>query len=278
MTVEFSAFTLLMSIYSGTESTEFDRCLKSIVSQSRLPKLCVIVLDGPVSDAAISVLDSFENDLRINRVVLEDNKGLGHALDRGLKECQTDLVARMDSDDICCPDRFEKQLRFLSNNPEVMVLGGAQKETIVNSNREANIRQLPLQHEDIKKFAKYRNPMNHPTVMFRRRAVLEVGGYEPFDLLEDYYLWMRMIIHGHKLANLPDVMVESHVNYKFYRRRGGMRYVKSELRLAKQFRKMGAHSLIETTIFLLTRLPLRLISGRWRAMAYTHVLRGYSAV
>lgn len=262
-----------MSIYHGTDADELAECLESVKQQTVKPSETVIVFDGPVSARVQEVVESYNIPLAITRVRLETNEGLGAALQAGLLECQWNLVARIDCDDKCSSGRFEKQLDFMRHNVDIDVLGGAQAESSSDFPNRAIVRRLPHSHPDIARFAKFRNPINHPTVIFRKRSVLAVGGYRPFDLLEDYYLWVRMIRAGFKFANLPDVLVESCVDHSFYRRRGGARYIASEVRLAREFLRMGFQNRFEYLLFLSSRIPMRLVSPRMRDTLYRLVLR-----
>ena len=118
-------------------------------------------------------------------VKLEHNVGLGDALAIGIKKCTYDLVARMDSDDISMPHRFQKQLDVFMNN-NIDVCGSWINEFNWDENIVDSIRIVPERHSDIVKFAKSRNPINHMTVMFKKRKVLEAGNY----------FYLKIIIYG----------------------------------------------------------------------------------
>ena len=266
------AFSLLMSVYHGSSPIELDRCLASVAAQDVLPAQTVVVRDGPVDQGVVDVLARYAEALSMVEEVLARNSGLGTALAAGLARCECDLVARMDTDDRCASGRFRKQVQFLARHPEVAVVGGVQREFRRGGRGYAD-RRLPESTAAIAAFAKRRNPLNHPTVMFRRPAIVDVGGYRSFHLLEDYDLWVRVLLAGHHLANLPDVLVESEVDDALYSRRGGLRYVKSEWRLAAEFRRSRFHTLSESLLFLAARLPMRLVSPRYRSALYRRVLR-----
>lgn len=261
-----------MSVYRGSSGEELDRCLASVAAQDVLPAQTVMVRDGPVGDDVVDVLGHYARPLSIVEERLARNAGLGTALAAGLARCTCDLVARMDTDDRCVPGRFRRQLEYLVANPAVAVVGGVQREYRRGAGGFAD-RRLPESPAEAAAFAKRRNPLNHPTVMFRRAAVEAAGGYRPFHLLEDYDLWVRVLLGGGCLANLPDVLVESDVDEALYSRRGGVRYVKSEWRLAAEFRRSRFHTLSESLLFLAARLPLRLVSPRYRSAVYRKVLR-----
>jgi hypothetical protein len=154
------------------------------------------------------------------------------------------------------------------------VVGGGLKEHYkVGKNTTSVIRRTPANHIFIRQAAKLRNPMNHPTVMFRKTDVLACNSYEFCPLFEDYYLWAKMLINGYVLSNLPEVLVETEVGSDYFRRRGGITYVRNELRLVRELRKIGFLSPIEASAFILSRLPMRCAPVLLRQHIYRTLLR-----
>ena len=147
----------------------------------------------------------------------------------GLKFVKTELVARMDSDDLCCLDRFEKQLRFMAANPEISLCSRFIDEFYDNPERPVSIRRVPLTPEAILDKIKCRSPFNHVAVMFRKSAVEKVGSYQSVTFFEDYDLWFRMLMAGFKGANLPDILVYARIGNDMIGRRHGFSYVRHEL-------------------------------------------------
>ena len=141
------------------------------------------------------LLDEYKNDYPelFKYVQLEKNVGLGKALEIGINECSYDLIARMDSDDICHPERFEKQINFLKNNPDIKVLGSWIAEFETSPEKIESIRKVPANYEEIKEYAKTRCPLNHMTVVYWRDAVLDAGNYQTLMWNEDYYLWAKNV-------------------------------------------------------------------------------------
>ena len=166
-----------MSVYCKDNPTWFREALHSVFNQSCPPAEVVLTADGPLTEELEAVIDEFKDKLKIVR--LEKNMGLGAALNAGLKECSFPLVARMDSDDISLPDRFEKQIKAFETDKDLSVLGGAIREIDSESKEEVSFRRLPQSDAELKNFLKTRCPFNHMSVMFRREAVLECGGYIP---------------------------------------------------------------------------------------------------
>ncbi|MEI3420783.1 MAG: glycosyltransferase [Butyricimonas faecihominis] len=168
-----------------------------------LPEEVIVVKDGPLTEELEQVSCSYQKQEQTLKVItLEQNMGLGKALQVGLEHCQFELVARMDTDDICKPKRFEKQVHFMEMHPDISVVGTWIEEFSESKEKVESIRELPLENEQLLKFMKWRNPFNHMTVMFRKQAVIYLGSYQPFYLLEDYYLWNRMANAGLNLLTL----------------------------------------------------------------------------
>jgi glycosyltransferase involved in cell wall biosynthesis len=265
--------SVLMSVYHR-ESLEFLRqSLDSLAAQTIQADEVVIVKDGPVGAELAAVIDSQRGKLPIVILQLEKNAGLGPALNAGLSRCAGDLVARMDSDDICLPDRFEKQLAFLERNPEVDVVGGAIAEFRTDWEKIESIRRMPCSVERLGTIARQRNPLNHMTVMFRRASVLAAGNYQSCPGFEDYELWARMLMHGRQLHNLEDVLVYARIGNSMLQRRGGFRYLQEEARLQYRFMKMGFLSKGQFVLNLVSRAPVRLAPVSLRAALYRRVLR-----
>lgn len=162
-----------MSVYGKDNPAWFRQALQSVLNQSVVPAEVVLVADGPLTEELEAVITEFNDKLKVVR--LEKNMGLGAALNAGLKECSYPLVARMDSDDISLPDRFEKQIKAFEADKDLSVLGGAIREVDSESQEEISFRRLPQSDAELKIFLKTRCPFNHMTVMFRREAVLECG-------------------------------------------------------------------------------------------------------
>lgn len=179
----------------------------------------------------------------------------------------------MDTDDICLPNRFEKQMDFIQNNPEISVVGGQIIEFEEKIDDSQTIKQVPISHEQIVQYAKSRNPINHMTVAFRKSAVVAVGNYRHAPLYEDYDLWVRLLIDGQKFANLPDVLVYARAGNAMYERRGGWDYAKNEWAMQKSFYQLGFLTRVQMLKNLIIRLPVRLLPNTVRACIYQVLLR-----
>jgi glycosyltransferase involved in cell wall biosynthesis len=235
-----------------------------------------VVLDGPVKPCVRKVLDAYQKQapFSVDLVEFSENRGLGAALADGLETCHHDIVARVDTDDINLPTRFEIQHQYLEASPEVSVVGGFMEEVYLRTGRKVYcVRSVPTDTKTISESARFRNPLNHPTVMFRKEHVLKSGNYEPLLWFEDYYLWARMIMKGYHIANIDHVLVRTTVDNQYFRRRGGLSYVKKEILLTKKLRNIGFHSIFHSIRFITVRIVIRFTPVKYRSWFYFRALR-----
>lgn len=241
-------FSVLMSIYFKEKSSNFNRAMQSIWDeQSIKPSEIVLVEDGKLTDELYSSIKSWKIKLKdVLRIVkLKENLGLGDALAIGLKECKFELIARMDTDDISLPNRFKKQIQVFKKYPKIDICSGWISEFECDETNIYAYRKLPEFHESIIKFSKLRSPLNHVTVMFKKIAVLKAGNYQKMLLIEDYYLWIRMILNGSKFYNIQEVLVNVRAGKDQLLRRQGFKYALNELKVSYLFYKMGFLNLYE---------------------------------
>lgn len=216
-------YSVLMSVYKNDSPEFLNTALESIYEkQTRKPDEIVVVFDGKLTPELYAVLDQFKEDKENIAVYCpqEVNRGLGEALRIGSEKCTGDYIFRMDSDDISVPERFEKQIAYIEAHPDIDVLGSDISEFDISPEEEQmRLRVCPQKHSDIADMAKRRNPMNHMTVCIKRTALDKCGGYKPLLLLEDYYLWLRMLAAGCKFANINEALVYVRVGNGFLKRR-----------------------------------------------------------
>jgi len=267
-------FSVLASIYRETNVADLTICLDSLKEQTTQASEIVIVEDGPVDPMVRVCLSRFKDMLPIKTLPFKKNRGLGYSLRDGLVFCSHELVARVDTDDYSVPNRFTEQQNFLRLNPEIDVVGGQMIETWqTGPSARALMRTVPLSTHNVRVTAVKQNPMNHPTVMFRKTAVIDAGNYQHCPFFEDYFLWARMLKQDRRLANLPEVLVTTNTNADFFRRRGGFQYFQYERELARKLATIGFFTYPQSVRFLLTRFSFRLVPFNVRAQLYTHLLR-----
>lgn len=250
------SFSVLLSVYSKENPNFLEQSLLSVFNQTLKPNEVVLVEDGALTPELYSIIEKFP---KLKIVKLEKNSGLGVALNEGLKHCSYDIVARMDTDDIAKPNRFEKQIKFLEENPEISLLSGYIEEFNNDPFKISSIRKVPLDHNEIKLFLKKRNAFNHMAVVFKKNAVIESGSYQKVPFFEDYDLWIRMIQHGYKAANIPDIIIQARIGNDMIGRRYGFKYAKDEIYFLKRQLKSGFISNAEYLKLLVMRVPIRLL-------------------
>lgn len=267
-------FSVLLSLYKKELPFYLQQSLNSLFSQTLLPDEIILVKDGPLTAELDAVVSDYTARYPILKVVpLTKNQGLGKALNEGLKHCSYDLVARMDTDDIAKPDRFEKQMKVFEEYPELDLVGAWIDEFEGTPQHVLSIRRVPETSEQILAYCKKRNPVNHPVVMFRKSAVLAAGGYLHFPLFEDYYLWVRMLRNGAKFYNIQESLLYFRTSSDMFKRRGGWKYAMDELRFQSMMRKMGMIGWKRFVLNVSIRFPARIIPNSLRGFFYKKLMR-----
>lgn len=236
-----NSYSVLMSVYYKEKPEFLKQAIESIQSQTLPTDDFVLVCDGPLNkelDAVIAVKQQ-EMGTSLNVIRLIKNGGLGNALNEGIKHCKHELVARMDSDDIAYLDRCEKQIGVFNTHTEVSICSGIIEEFTIDPNIVDAKRVPPETNTEILEFAKKRNPFNHPCVMYKKSAVEAVGSYQDFYLLEDYYLWLRMLMTGYQGYNIQEPLLHMRAGSDMYKRRAGWKYARTQIDLFKYMRDQG---------------------------------------
>lgn len=253
-------FSVLMSSYIKDKPEELQLALKSIWDdQTVKPAEIVIVKDGPLTPALDAVIDEFSARAPVKTVPLPQNVGLGKALAAGVENCTCEYIARMDGDDISLPDRFEKQCDFFSKTPDTAICGGMIQEFQGSPDNIISKRILPQDDAEIRTFAKKRNPFNHMSVFFSRKAILDAGNYQHLPGYEDYWLWCRVLASGGKGKNLPDILLLVRAGENMLKRRRGWALAASEVDLAKKQYSIGFLSKIEAIRNIILKASVRLM-------------------
>ncbi len=269
-------FSVLLSLYHKEQAAYFNDALKSIwANQSVRPNEIVLVLDGAIGNELEQCLAKWQAEMGAHLIIipLPQNVGLGKALNEGLKHCTHDWVFRMDTDDICKPDRFEKQIQFIQKNPEMVLFGGQVLEFNESIEDADIIKSVPTTPEAIKKFSLSRCPFNHMTVAYKKSVILELGGYQHHLYMEDYNLWLRVIGNGFHVANLPDVLLYARVGNGMHARRKGLQYIQSEKQLLQLKKQLRLQTPIKANILFIARASIRLLPTNILSFIYNKILR-----
>lgn len=268
-------FSVLMSVYKNEKPEYLKLALESVVKQTLMPNEIVIVKDGLLTKELDQVIDEYQENYKelFKIVAFDKNRGLGLALRDGVLACTHDYIARMDTDDIAKPNRFEKQISFLKGHPKVALLGTWIKEFSKNPQEPDTITKLPCKNEEILKFAKSRNPFRHMTVVLQKQAVLDSGNYRDFLWFEDYDLWVRIIQKGYEVANLPDFLVDVRADGEMFARRGGWKYLRQDFKFQTVLHDSGFISCFQFIKNVGVRSVVRIAPNDMRSFIYKKFLR-----
>jgi glycosyltransferase involved in cell wall biosynthesis len=268
-------FSVLMPIYIKEEPQFLTESLNSILkTQTVIPSELVIVEDGPLTAELNEVLDNYYEQYPeiIKRLKLETNMGMGYAMNYGLNKCSHEWVFRMDSDDIAITKRFEKQLAVIKLN-EYDVIGSATEEFNDCIGDLDQYRRMPQKHTDIISFMKFRNPINHMTVAFKKEMALNAGGYWEKRYFEDYNLWYEMFKAGAKFYNIQEVLVNARIGNNMVERRSGYEYFQYENELMKKFFRDKFINILEYRFITSIKLMLRILPVNVLSFIYQKMLR-----
>jgi glycosyltransferase involved in cell wall biosynthesis len=255
------SISVVMPVYHEDVAEHFDLALESLSSQTLRANEILVVKDGPLTDALDDVLQRWiERDSSMKVVELKTNQGLSAALNAGIDAANYDWIARMDADDICRAQRFDKQWSLIQDDPELAILGSWIMEYDEDMNEEVGLRKLPEMHNEILRFAKWRCPFNHMTVMYKTSVIRELGKYKNYGAVgDDYELWARFLVNGHKSANLQEVLVDPRTGKDFFgNRRRGLKYLRNEIKEISDLKELGlinsyqwfVHTIVKTFVRL----------------------------
>jgi glycosyltransferase involved in cell wall biosynthesis len=266
-------FTLLMPVYAGDAAAHFTRAFTSSVTDQTLkPAQVVLVQDGPIGPELADAIEAAvaKSLVPVDHVVIDDNVGLATALRIGLERCEHEIVARIDADDISLAERFAKQVPLVADGLDLVGAGMLEFEDEAGS---IVGRRVPRTGQtEIEKYARFHDPFSHPTVVYRREAVRAAGGYEPLGLMEDYWLFARMIAAGARVDNVRDPLVMYRVGAGAYARRGGRAQWRSELALQRALRRIRFTTRWQFVRNVAVRGLYRFVPERIRKVAYRRLI------
>ena len=274
-------FSVLLPVYGGDDAGFFERAVASVTAEQTLrPDELVVVVDGPVPAAIEAVLRRIESGevtggVPARIVALSENVGLARALEAGLAACAHEVVARADADDVSLPRRFAVQLPMIADHD---LVGSAIVEFGTEDGPDEMVRALPASGAEIAAMARFRDPFNHPSVVYRRSAVRAAGGYEHLNKMEDYWLFARMIASGARAANSREVLVRYRIGAGAYDRRGGAAMLRSELGLQAKLLRSGFTSPAQFLRNVAVRGLYRFVPVGIRARLYRLMVGGSTSM
>ena len=262
--------SLIIPVYIKTTKKNFIECFFSVINQKYLPKQILVCVDGPIKSSLKKYIILLKNKKKIDTFYKEQNIGLGKILREAVIKSRYNLIARLDSDDICLNNRFIIQYKFLKKNKDIVMIGGWIDE--VNKNKIIFKKVLPKSFREIKEYAIFRNPINHPTVMFRKDKILEVGNYEHQPFFEDYLLWIKLMNKNKKIVNLDHSFVKMNIDENFYKRRSGFIYYLMFVQFQLKVYALNFINAYQLTINIFLRLIL-ILPFPFNKLLYKTILR-----
>ncbi|WP_113637119.1 glycosyltransferase [Nubsella zeaxanthinifaciens] len=270
-------FSVLMSVYVRESVANFVAAMDSLLQQTVKPHEIVLVKDGPLYlDLDVKIGEYQERFSGLIKVIsLKDNLGLGAALAIGLENCTCPIVARMDTDDVCRKNRFERQLEFI-NIGNYDVVGSNIEEFNSFPGDLGRFKINRENHEDNIKIIKLKSPFNHPSIMFKKSIVMRAGGYNgDLPLFEDYSLFLRLWKSGAIFYNIQEVLLDFRVGSGIttIKRRSGLHYLKKEWNFVKYAKNIGAFGSFDVIKYVVLKFPIRILPPKVVLFIYNAFLR-----
>lgn len=274
---KYPKYSVLMSVYFKERVEILEETLKSIFGQTVLCDELVLVEDGKLTNELDELIGKYKNAYPkiIKIVALPKNLGLGLALKEGILNCSNELIARFDSDDISLNNRCELQLKEFINDNKLDLIGTDHIEFVdsIDNKKSYMYKKLPTKDSDIKQYARKRNPFSHSSVMYKKSSVIAAGNYRSYYYVEDYDLWVRMMMNNCVCKNIDKYLSYVRVSKDLYKRRGGIRYLKSILKFKKELYRNNFYSLQDFLVSSGSHIIVCLMPGFLRQFVYKNVLR-----
>ena len=225
--------SVIMGVYNGGKRVS--RAIESILNQTFTDFEFIICDDGSIDNSVEIVKEFAAKDNRIKLLQNPKNLGLAQTLNNCLNVASGEYIARMDDDDISHPERFSKQVAFLDSNPKYAIVGTSRN--MYDDNGIWGIDVKEGERTTLEIFLG--RTFTHPSVMMRRKAVLDVGGYTTgpeTERTEDFDLWCKLYERGYKGFNLREVLLDYYEARSSYNKRK-YKYRICEYKLKKKWHK-----------------------------------------
>ena len=251
----FKKFSLIISIYNKTDPYLLTKSLKSILNQFYLPTEILIMLDGPINVRQKFIINSFanNNDKRLNIKIFQNKKNLGIALsyNKLIKNSSNEIIAIQDSDDISNYMRFYYQLNLIKTFRNYSVIGSDVYENYITEQKKIK-KEMPSSYKLIKRRCKFSNPINHPTVMLKKKDLIKYN-YKNFSRMEDYYLWIKMISKKAIFHNINKCLVTMNIDKNFFSRRTKFKILINECFIQYHLYKYKFNNFFEMIFFTILK-------------------------
>ena len=268
-------YSVLITVYKKDNPEYFRKALISMIKQTKKPDEIILVKDGPITNEIQQVINKLDKKYPklIFQIQLPKNRGLGIALNEGIKACKNELVARMDADDISMPKRCEKQMLEFEKNPLLDIVGCPVIEFVGEPNNKVGKRDVPLDNISIYKYCKKRDPFNHPTVMYKKSTVIKAGGYSDLRKNQDTDLWIRMLSNGAVCKNIPEYLVKFRFDEGTYKKRKSWLNTKLLINIRWKAFCSGFCSFIDFIEIVFVQLIIFIMPLRFQKIIYKTLLR-----
>lgn len=267
-------YSVLMTVYTKDNPDYFALSLDSMINQTCKPDEIVIVKDGSIRKQLQDIIDSRKNrQVKIIQLQLPVNKGLGLALNEGIKICKNELIARMDADDYSMPNRCELQLKMFEKYPDLDIIGCPVDEFVDDIDNVVGCRNVPYTNDEIYAFAKKRDPFNHPTVMYKKSVVLKAGMYSDYRKNQDTDLWIKMLSNGAQCMNLKEHVFRFRFDSDTYRKRKSWVNTKILLEIRYKAWQSGFNTFFDFLLVATSQIGVYILPVWFQRWLYTAVLR-----
>ncbi|MGH1285832.1 glycosyltransferase [Bacillus toyonensis] len=268
-------YSVLMTVYKNDNPSYLKKSMLSILNQSILTNDFIVVKDGPITEELQNVIDLMDEEFPsiIKQVDLKVNVGLGLALNEGLKVCKNDIVARMDADDISLSTRCELQLQEFEKDIELDIVGCDVDEFMGDEDNIICTRSVPGTNEDIYRYAKQRDPFNHPTVMYKKKKILALGGYKDLRKNQDTDLWLRMLMSGCKGKNINQSLLLFRFEDETYKRRKNWLNTKSLINIRYHAFREGFSGFGDFSKICIMQILIYVMPIKFQRWIYRNFLR-----
>jgi glycosyltransferase involved in cell wall biosynthesis len=257
-----------MCVYRGDQPKFLVEAVESILNQTVKSNDIVIVVDGPIGKKLQEMIEKYAKLPEVTVKWLPKNVGVGPASNAGIATSRNELIAKLDADDIAVPERIEKQLKEFNADTKLTLLGGQMKEFCNHPDNIVGERKVPTEPEAINHFARKRDPFNNSTVMYKKSAVVTIGGYPDTNRSEDYLLVAKLLAAGERLRNLPDNLAYYHLNDDTYRRRKTWKHTKATIAVRWQIHRMGVAKLHDFLLVATTQFAMFLLPSGFTKLVY----------
>ena len=271
--ISYKKYSVLMTVYKNDNPDHFELALDSMINQTIIPDEIVLVKDGPIPHTLQDIINKKKNLSNVVEVQLENNIGLGLALNEGIKVCKNELIARMDADDYSFPTRCEKQLLEFQKDKSLGIVGLSVKEFTDNLENIVGERKVPITNEEIYKYAKTRDPFNHPTVMYKKSELQKVGCYGNYRKNQDTDLWIKLLSNNIKCTNLKDDLFRFRFDKNTYIKRKN--WLNTKLLISIRYKAYKSHfcNCFDFLQVLVAQLGIFMMPIKLQELVYRKLLR-----